>query len=88
MKNAINTFLRPMKPLGGNDAMRKLSDMIYPLIVVVLLVLKLTGAVNISWWIVLAPLWLPLLVVGIFIVWSVITGNLQESWRQKKKERR
>ena len=68
--------------------MRKFTDMIYPIVVVVLLVLKITGVIKFSWWIVLAPIWLPFTVIGIFIVWSVITGNLQESWRQKKKERR
>ena len=66
--------------------MRKITDMIYPLAVVALLVLKITGVLKASWWIILAPVWLPLLVVGVFIVWSVITGNLRESRQMKKKE--
>lgn len=68
--------------------MRKITDIIYPVAVIVLLVLKITGVIKASWWIILAPIWLPLLVVGVFIVWSVITGNLKESRRLKKEERK
>lgn len=68
--------------------MRKITDIIYPVAAVVLLVLKITGVIKASWWIILAPIWLPLLVVGVFIVWSVITGNLKESRRLKKEERK
>lgn len=36
-------------------------------ILIVFLVLKLTGLIDWSWWIVTAPLWVPLL-VGIFVL--------------------
>lgn len=41
----------------------------------VFIVLKLTGVINWSWWLVLAPLWVPIaLVLGILIIALIFIG--------------
>lgn len=47
---------------------------IYPTVFLILLILKLTKIWNLSWIVVLAPLWAPMLLIFIFIliikIWS------------------
>lgn len=38
-----------------------------PLLFLIFMVLKLCGVITWSWWIVTMPLWLPLLIAGIFV---------------------
>lgn len=49
------------------------SDGFFGLLTIVFIVLKLTGVIAWSWWWVLAPIWIPVLIsaVVVFIVWIV-----------------
>lgn len=49
------------------------SDGFFGLLTIVFIVLKLTGVVAWSWWWVLAPIWIPVLIsaVVVFTVWIV-----------------
>jgi hypothetical protein len=37
----------------------------------IFMVLKLTGDINWSWWWVTAPLWIPVILVGVFLLVSI-----------------
>lgn len=75
------------------------SDFMTPLFVV-FLVLKLSGTIDWSWWLVTAPLWVPLaiavivLVVGgivclvaIFVVFIFETIELVKAWIQRRRSK-
>ena len=45
------------------------------LLTIVFVVLKLMGIITWSWWWVLAPLWIPVLLLIVFVVWLVNVNN-------------
>jgi len=40
---------------------------------IVFLILKLTGAVDWSWWIVTLPIWFPIAIIAVFIAFIIIS---------------
>jgi hypothetical protein len=40
------------------------------LLLLVFIILKLTGVIAWSWWWVMAPLWLPLLILFVVLIWK------------------
>jgi hypothetical protein len=54
--------------------MRELR-MIFTCFLVVFMVLKFSGLVDWSWWIVLAPLWIPTLMGLLMILWMLTFGR-------------
>lgn len=59
MSREINT--------GGASAIELLG--------VAFVVLKLCGVIDWSWWWVTAPMWMPLTILILFIVWLVVTDK-------------
>ena len=55
------------------------------LLTIVFIVLKLTGHIDWSWWLVLAPAWVSF-IVGVLIVWGV--GELKIKAAKKEFERK
>jgi hypothetical protein len=55
-----------------------LSPSPYVFVTIVFVILKLTGAIDWAWWMVLAPLWMPLVaVVGMVLLIALGTVALQ-----------
>lgn len=61
------------------------------LLAVAFIVLKLTGVINWSWWWVLSPLWLPiviLLVIAAVAFLVILAGHVIADWRMKRHYRK
>lgn len=52
---------------------------LFGLMFIVMFALKLAGVINISWWLVTAPLWAPFLVAIAFIVGAAIIATAGRS---------
>jgi hypothetical protein len=56
----------------------KFNSSILTILFVVLLVLKLTGNINWSWWWVTSPLWLPIAAALVIIAIALIVYNIKK----------
>ncbi len=60
--------------------MRRRNNTIYyginfwELLTIVFIILKATGTITWSWWLVLAPIWVPIVLVILFIIIFVLYG--------------
>ena len=55
----------------------KHSDITLSLLLVLFVGLKLAGIISWSWWWVLSPIWMPLLLLGLFIIFIIFKNRLK-----------
>ena len=62
-----------------NKSAFNVNTLLCGMLTIAFVVMKLTGVIGWSWWWVLAPLWIPL-GVGLIMVLFVIAFSIQEKW--------
>lgn len=56
------------------------------LLAIVFITLKLTGYITWSWWWVLSPLWIPLALLGVILLFVVVVGLFTESLKITRRK--
>ena len=67
--------------MNGRDKTDTITDITIASVALVIIILKLTGLLKLSWWIILAPIWIAfgvgLLLLAIVIVSIIIRGIIE-----------
>lgn len=59
--------------MNGRDKADTITDITIASVALVIIILKLTGLLKLSWWIILAPVWIAF-GIGILLLITVIVG--------------